>query len=100
MGKEYGNSAQCAWLFSHAHLLGDLGIQFDDGTQVHFLSLVFDCGLSLVFTAFKADTFFTAFGFFFTVFAGFAALLFREAALVLATDLRCCLARSVRSSSS
>jgi hypothetical protein len=30
MRKEGCNSAQCAWLFGHAHLIGETSIEFED----------------------------------------------------------------------
>ena len=34
MGEEDRYSAQCAWLFSHAHLIGETCIEFEDrGTK-------------------------------------------------------------------
>ena len=42
MGEKDRDSAQCAWLFGHAHLTGETHIEFKYGIQIHFpaLSLV------------------------------------------------------------
>src|SRR5204863_2591769 len=99
MSKEGGKSAQCAWLFSHAHLIGKSCVQCDDGAKIHFSSSAFDA-LSLVLVVFAAEVFFGVAAFFLTVFAGFTSLARRAAAFTFASDLRCCFARSVRSNSS
>src|SRR5215216_6175359 len=100
MGEEGRNSAQCAWLFRHAHLIGEFSIQFDDGEEIHFGSSALEDAFSLSFVVFSAADFFPAAGFFLTVFAGFASLERRAAAFAFASILRCCFARSSRKSSS
>src|SRR6185436_4210544 len=86
MRKEDGNSAQCAWLFSHAHLIGKPCIQIKDGERFHLRNLAFD--LSSVFTVFAfALPVVVAFAFLALAFSFFIAMF-------------CCFSRSARSSSS
>src|SRR3990167_5452071 len=97
MRKEDGNSAQCAWLFGHAHLTGETSIEFKYGIQIYFsaLSLVLDASIVAAFLALLAP-FLTL-----TAFAAVSVLavfliVFFAALFALATDLRCCFARSAR----
>ena len=97
MCKKDGNSAQCAWLFGHAHLTGETCIKFEYGFQIYFPAL------SFVLVA-VVETFFADVDPFLTVLtAGFEAVgflvVFFVDAFTLAADLRC-LARSARSNSS
>src|SRR3970040_288126 len=87
MRKEHRNSAQCAWLFSHAHLIGKPGIQIKDWERCHLLrnlTLVSGCVLaaSILLTSLTAFVLFVfrfARGFAFFV-SGFA---------LFTTGLRC-----------
>src|SRR5512133_99845 len=99
MSEEDRYSAQCAWLFCHAHLFGELCVQCDEGAKIHFSSSALDA-LNLVLVVFAVDVFFAAAGFFLVVFAGLTSLAARRAAaFAFASDLRCCFARSSRNSS-
>src|SRR5215218_2713227 len=99
MSEEGRKSAQCAWLFCHAHLIGELCIQFNDGLKIHFGSSALEDAFSLTFVLLVV-VFFTVAAFFLPVLAGFVSLERRAAALAFASILRCCLARSSRRSSS
>src|SRR5215208_572609 len=100
MSKENCYSAQCAWLFGHAHLIGESSVAFDNRAKIHTLSFALEDGFSFGFTVFAAVSFFALVDFFFAVFSVFAVFARRDAAFALASDLRCCFARSVRRSSS
>src|SRR6266508_4077912 len=98
MCKKGRNSAQCAWLFCHAHLTGETSIEIKDGVQIYFSTL------SLVFAAI-AISFFGRLVLFLTVFAtGLDLAIFFVGFLTtrfgFATDCFCCLARSSRNNSS
>src|SRR5512138_2750142 len=100
MRKKDRNSAQCAWLFCHAHLSGETSVEFEDRVQTCFSSsLVLDVlevvGFFVVVVLFLVFAVFAA-GFDLTVFGvDFRAVLFGFPA-----DWRCCFSRSSRSSSS
>ena len=98
MGEDDRNSAQCAWLFCHAHLTGETCIKFEYGIQIYFPALVF------VFAAGDED-FFTLADPFLTVFTTGLALaavlvVFFATLFALAGDLRGRFSRSARSNSS
>src|SRR5512132_3548559 len=99
MCKKHGNSAQCAWLFCHAHLTGETSIEFKDGVQIYFSTL------SLVLAA-TAISFFARLVVFLTVFVAglegvvFFAVVFLTTRFGFAAACSCCFARSSRNSSS
>ena len=96
--EEDGNSAQCAWLFRHAHLSGETYIEFEYGIQIYFPALRFVLVATAEAFFVPLDPFLTALtaGLDLTSFlAGFFTMLFAFNA-----NLRCCFARSARSSSS
>src|SRR5512139_1302159 len=100
MGEEDCNSAQCAWLFGHAHLTGETHIEFKYGIQIHFPALSFVRAATVETFFVPRDPFLTGFvtG---LDFAGFlVVVVFFTALLALGADLRCCLARSSRNNSS
>src|SRR5688572_14414913 len=92
------NSAQCAWLFSHAHLTGKTSIELKDGIQIYFSVL------SFVLVA-SGATFLELLAPFLTGFAtglpfvGFLVV-FLTMFLAFGSDLRCCFSRSSRNNSS
>ncbi len=98
MGKKHSNSAQCAWLFGHAHLTGEASIEIQDRVQIYFSTL--SLALAAVATSFFARpvVFLTAFV------AGLGAAVF----LVVFFTTRfgfiaacsCCFTRSSRNNSS
>src|ERR1043165_9695048 len=92
------NSAQCAWLFSHAHLIRKTSIKFKNGIHIYFSALSFVlAGTGAAFFA-SPELFRVVFaaGLDFVVFLG--DLL--SALFVFANSLRCCWARSSRNNSS
>src|SRR6266498_1735718 len=98
MCEEDRNSAQCAWLFCHAHLTGETSIKLKHRIQIYFsvLSLVLAVSGAAFFPSLEPLLPAFAAGVDLVVFwvALFAAL------FTFAIDLRCCLSRSSRSSSS
>src|SRR3990172_2542428 len=99
MRKNDRHSAQCAWLFSHAHLIGESGIPFKDRTQVHLRRSLAPV-LDFVRAALRAAPFLTALGFFFVIFVEFTLLIFFAEALCFAEAFRKSFSRSARRSSS
>src|SRR6266487_4764918 len=98
MCKEHRNSAQCAWLFCHAHLIGETSIKLEYGIQIYFSIL------SLVLVV-SGATFFESLEPFLAAFTGGLALgvflvVFFVALFAFTMDLRCCLSRSSRNNSS
>src|SRR6185295_14998364 len=98
MCKKYSNSAQCAWLFGHAHLTGEASIKIKYGVQIYFSAL------SLVFAT-SATSFFARVVVFLTALAiGLAFVVFLTglftARFVFPANSFCCLARSSRTNSS
>src|ERR1051325_1891362 len=99
MGEEDRYSAQCAWLFCHAHLTGEACVECNDGAKIHYSSSTLEA-LILLFVVLAGEVFLAAVVFFLTGFADLPSFARRAAALAFASDLRCCLARSSRNNSS
>src|SRR5215210_5887953 len=100
MGKKDRHSAQCAWLFGHAHLTGKACIEFKDRIQLSFSSL----GLAL--DTFNAEDFFEPFVLFLTtvafdaVFDFAVRVVFFTVRFGFTEDQLCCSTRSARTNSS
>lgn len=98
MGEKDRNSAQCAWLFGHAHLTGETYVEFKYGIQIYFSALSFVLVVNGV-AFFEAPDLLTVFATGLD-FAGFlVVVVFFAALFALGVDLRCCLARSMRNNS-